>query len=269
MASIEGKIVLVTGAASGIGQGTCERLCNDGAIVYGTDVADLTETEKLVADSSGSFIGLEHDVRSEDRWKQVVQQIADDHKGLDGLVNNAGIGEGGSILDQTLSDWQRQFAINVEGVFLGTREVIPLMRESGGGSIVNISSLAGLRGAGNLACYCGTKGAVRLFTKAVALEARNSGWNIRVNSVHPGLIDTPIWSTVIDSTEEDNPLREIIFPEGANKPDINALAQLSLQGHRAGIPADIAAGIRYLLSDDSDYVTGTELVIDAGMAAGT
>ena len=268
MASIEGKVILVTGAASGIGQSTCARLCNDGAIVYGTDIADLTETEKLVADSSGSFTGLEQDVRSEDDWKRVVGQVADDHKGIDGLVNNAGIGEGGSVLDHSLSDWQRQFAINVEGVFLGTREVIPLMRDSGGGSIVNISSSAGLRGFDNLACYCGTKGAVRLFTKAVALEARNSGWNIRVNSVHPGIIDTPIWSSALD-VDEDNPLREILYPDGANKPDVEGFAQLALQGHRAGVPADIAAGIRFLLSDDSDYMTGSELVIDAAITAGT
>ena len=133
-------------------------------------------------------------------------------------MNNAGIGIGGSIVDMTLEDWQRQQAINLDGVFLGVKHGIRAMREAGGGAIINLSSVAGLKGAANLAAYNATKGGVRLFTKGVALECARSGWNIRVNSVHPGIIDTPIWGK-IDA---------VPLAEGANTVDIDAMAALAV-----------------------------------------
>jgi NAD(P)-dependent dehydrogenase (short-subunit alcohol dehydrogenase family) len=157
----------------------------------------------------------------------------------------------------TLEDWQRQQAINLDGVFLGVKHGIRAMREAGGGAIINLSSVAGLKGAANLAAYNATKGGVRLFTKGVALECARSGWNIRVNSVHPGIIDTPIWGK-IDA---------VPLAEGANTVDIDAMAAFAVPLGRTGTARQIADGVVFLASDEASYITGTELVIDGGMTA--
>ena len=259
MGRIEGRIALVTGGASGIGRACAERLAEEGAVAVVTDIQDALGAEVVagIEAAGGRAEYHTHDVTDEDAWVRVIDAVVAAHGGLDILVNNAGIGVGGSIADMTLADWQRQQAINLDGVFLGVKHGIRAMRESGGGSIVNMSSVAGLKGSANLAAYNATKGGVRLFTKGVALECAQSGWNIRVNSVHPGIIDTPIWTKV-------NP---DFLAEGENAVDVDAMAAMAVPMGRSGVPRNIADGVLFLASDDASYVTGTELVIDGGLSA--
>jgi NAD(P)-dependent dehydrogenase (short-subunit alcohol dehydrogenase family) len=155
----------------------------------------------------------------------------------------------------SLEGWRRQQSINVEGVFLGVKHGLPRLRRSGGGSIINMSSLAGLKGAANLSSYCASKGAVRLFTKAVALECAAAQDGVRVNSVHPGIIETAIWNAIGGGGG------------GPNRLDLDAVAAVTTPLGVKGWPEDIAAGVVYLASDESRYVTGSELVIDGGMSA--
>jgi len=255
---VDGKVAIVTGGASGIGRSCALRLAAEGATVVVTDIQDSLGA-KVVAEiesSGGAASFVHHDVTKEAIWQNVVADTLAAHNSLDILVNNAGIGVGGSIVDMTLEDWQRQQAINLDGVFLGVKHCIPAMRDSGGGSIINISSVAGMKGAPNLAAYNATKGGVRLFSKGVALECAQNRWGIRVNSVHPGIIDTPIWQKVNPEFHED----------GANTVDLDAMAAAVPNGI-LGKPEDVANGVLFLASDDSSYITGTELVIDGGICA--
>lgn len=255
---VSGKVALVTGGASGIGRGCAEKLAAEGAFVVVTDIQDALGEEVVagILTSGGKAEYRHQDVTDEDSWAEIVDGIRARHGRLDFLVNNAGIGIGGSILEMTLANWRRQTAINLDGVFLGTKHSIPLMRASGqGGSIVNISSVAGLKGSANLAGYCATKGGVRLFTKAVAMECAGAKDGIRVNSVHPGIIETPIWTTVLGGQP------------GVNAPpDLDAMSELAVPLGVKGVPEDIANGILWLASDESRYVTGAELVIDGGLS---
>ena len=257
---VEGKVALITGAASGIGRGCAQRLAEEGALVVLTDVQDELGAEAVAAitGAGGNAEYHHHDVTREDAWIEVMSTLRDRHGRLDVLVNNAGIGIATSIVEMSLADWQRQQAINLDGVFLGIKHAIPLMREGGGGSIINMSSVAGLKGAARLAAYNATKGGVRLLTKGVALECAQERWNIRVNSVHPGIIDTPIWTK----------LGAIgLVPAGANEVDVEGMAAGAVPTGVLGKPLDIANGVLFLASDESAYITGTELVIDGGLAA--
>jgi NAD(P)-dependent dehydrogenase (short-subunit alcohol dehydrogenase family) len=255
---VQGKVALVTGGASGIGLGCAEKLAAEGASVVLTDLQDAKgeEAAQAIVKAGGQARYLHHDVTDEAAWTDVIAQVKTREGRLDILVNNAGIGIGGSVLEMTLADWRRQTAVNLDGVFLGVKHAIPLMRASGdGGSIVNMSSVAGLKGAATLAGYCATKGGVRLFTKSVAMECANAKDGIRVNSVHPGIIETPIWLSIMDTT---NP--------GANAPpDLDAISTMAVPLGVKGYPEDIANGVLWLASDESRYVTGAELVIDGGL----
>jgi NAD(P)-dependent dehydrogenase (short-subunit alcohol dehydrogenase family) len=259
---VEGKTALVTGGASGIGAAVAELLAREGARVVVTDIDELRGPEVVagITRHGHQAIFLQQDVTSEPRWIEVIAEVTQRHGRLDILVSNAGIGIAvPSITEMSLADWRRQTAINLDGVFLSVKHALPLMRKTGGGSIIMMSSLAGLRGAGGLAGYCATKGGVRLFAKAVALECAALGDGIRVNSVHPGIIDTPIWGKI--PTEAEG--------RGQNAPiDPEERAKVAVPLGRAGQADEIAAGVLYLASDASRYVTGTELVIDGGMYAG-
>jgi NAD(P)-dependent dehydrogenase (short-subunit alcohol dehydrogenase family) len=252
---VAGKVALVSGGASGIGRGCAERLAEEGAAVVITDLQDPKgeELAREIEGRGGKALYLHHDVTDETAWQEVVGEVKARHGRLDILVNNAGIGLAGSILEMTLETWRRQTAVNLDGVFLGVKHAIPLMRQGGGGSIINMSSVAGLKGAPTLAGYCATKGGVRLFTKAVAMECANAKDGIRVNSVHPGIIETPIWLTVA--------------PTGSNEPpDLDAISTMAVPLGVKGVPLDIANGVLWLASDESRYVTGAELVIDGGLS---
>ena len=259
MGQVEGKVALVTGGASGIGAGCAERLAEEGARVVITDVQDAKCGELVAAieKAGGKARYLNHDVTSEEAWEGVVADIEKTEGRLDILVNNAGIAVPcPSITLMKLEDWRRQQAVNVEGVFLGLKHSLPLMRKAGnGGSIINMSSVAGLRGSSILAGYCATKGAVRLLTKAVASECASAKDGIRVNSVHPGLIETPIWIAIAGMGQP-----------GANAPpDLDAMSANAVPLGVKGVPQDVANGVLWLASEQSRYVTGQELVIDGGL----
>ncbi len=261
MGRVEGKVALVTGGASGIGRGCAERLAAEGAIVVITDLQDdLGEAVvEGIREAGGTAEFLRQDVTDEAAWVAIVGQVGQRHGRLDILVNNAGIGLAGSVLEMSLTDFRRQTAVNLDGVFLGMKHAIPLMRRGGGGSIVNMSSVAGLKGSPTLAGYCATKGGVRLMSKAVAMECANAKDGIRVNSVHPGIIETPIWDTIIGTGG----------PGSNALPRTETLDQMSTQAVPLGVkgvPEDIANGVLWLASDESRYVTGAELVIDGGLS---
>ncbi|HMM88881.1 SDR family NAD(P)-dependent oxidoreductase [Bradyrhizobium sp.] len=262
MGQVQGKVALVTGGASGIGEAVCELLAREGASVAVTDVDDLRGPEVVarIKKAGGEASFWHHDVTSEERWIEVVAEIMNRYGRLDVLVSNAGIGIAvPSITEMTLADWRRQNAINLDGVFLSVKHCLPVMRKTGGGSVIMMSSLAGLRGAAGLSAYSATKGGVRLFAKSVAMECATFGDGIRVNSVHPGIIDTPIWGKIPTGATG----------AGQNAPiDPEERAKLATPLGRAGHAEEIAQGVLYLASDASRYVTGTELVIDGGMFAG-
>ncbi len=256
MRRVEGKVALITGAASGIGAACAVVLAREGATVVLTDLQD-PKGEALAREIGGGAVYLHHDVTNEDAWIAVIAEVKRTFGRLDILVNNAGIGLScPSITQMHLADFRRQQAVNVEGVFLGLKHGIPLMREAGnGGSIINMSSVAGLKGSVVLAAYCATKGAVRLLTKAVAMECADAKDGIRVNSVHPGIIETPIWESIVGA---DAP--------GSNAPpDLDAMSSVAVPLGVKGVPDDIANGVLWLASSESRYVTGTELVIDGGL----
>jgi NAD(P)-dependent dehydrogenase (short-subunit alcohol dehydrogenase family) len=258
MGRVSGKVALVTGGASGIGRACALALAGEGATVVVTDVQDAMGRDCVAAieAAGGAAAYLRQDVTSEDAWVEIIGEVKARHGRLNILVNNAGIGLSGPVTEMPLSDFRRQQAINVEGVFLGCKHALPLMRESGGGSIVNISSIAGLTAAPNLAAYSATKGAVRLFTKSVAMECAALKDGVRVNSVHPGIIETPIWDSISGG-----------MPGGANRIDLDAVTAMATPLGFKGLPEDIALGVLYLASDEARYVTGAELVIDGGMTA--
>jgi NAD(P)-dependent dehydrogenase (short-subunit alcohol dehydrogenase family) len=250
MSQLDGRIGIITGAASGIGAACAKVLSREGARLVLTDLDDAAG--QRLAEQIGC-VYLHHDVTDESGWPAVVAAV-ERLGGLHILVANAGIGIMGPAVDMSLADWRRQMAVNVDGVFLSTKYCIPVMRRSGGGSIVMLSSVAGLRGSAGLAGYSATKGAVRLFAKSMALECAQARDGIRVNSVHPGIIDTPIWTKL---------------PVGANAPlDPNAIAAAVVPIGEAGRPEDVADGVLFLASDASRHITGSELVIDGGMTAG-
>lgn len=268
MGRVDGKVAIVTGGASGIGRASAETLAREGATVVVTDI-DVAEGEAVVEGikaSGGKAVFRKQDVVDEAVWSEIVAGTVEEFGKLDVLVNNAGIAPGGPITEMTLAAWRNLMEVNVDSVFLGTKYAIPAMAASGGGSIINISSVAGLQGAPGLTAYNATKGAVRLFTKGVAKECAMGQTGIRVNSVHPGIIDTAIWSKMDASMTEGGGSSILPPAEGANAPDIEAIATMVQvpMGH-AGKPQEIADGILFLASDDSSHMTGSELVIDGGM----
>lgn len=255
MGQVDGKIALITGAASGIGAATARVLAREGAKVVITDLDDAAGTA-LAQEIGGTY--HHHDVTDEDGWKSLIAAVEKSHGRLDVVVANAGIGIMGPAVDMTLADWRRQMAINVDGVFLTVKYAIPLMRKSGaGGSIVMLSSVAGLRGSAGLAGYSATKGAVRLFAKSMALECAQARDGIRVNSVHPGIIATPIWTKIPSGGVRGNAAL-----------DPHKIAAQTVPLGVASEPEEIANGILFLASDASRHVTGSELVIDGGITAG-
>jgi NAD(P)-dependent dehydrogenase (short-subunit alcohol dehydrogenase family) len=250
MGRLDGKVALISGGAKGQGATEARMFVREGASVVFGDILDdegkKLEAELRAAGGQATYVHL--NVTRADDWRAAVATTVQAYGKLNVLVNNAGILFRASIEDTKEDDWDRIMAINVKGVFLGTRAVIPAMRQAGGGSIINISSVAGLVGSPqNTAAYSATKGAVRIFTKSTAIQHAKD--KIRANSVHPGPIETDMIKDVL-----------------ANQAAWEArLRRLPMQ--RAGKPEDVAYGVIYLASDESSYVTGSELVIDGGCTA--
>jgi NAD(P)-dependent dehydrogenase (short-subunit alcohol dehydrogenase family) len=267
MGRVSGKVAIVTGGASGIGRGCAQLLAAEGAKVI---IADLDRTGGLESCQSIRQHGnevefFEIDVAREQQWASLIAHVRSTYGALHILVNNAAICVSMPLLEMSADTWHRQLAINLDSVFFGTKSAIPLMSDSGGGSIVNLSSTAGFQGIPGLTGYCATKGGVRLFSKAAALECAQLKNNIRVNSVHPGGVETPIWLKMANGGDMPNASSDWAHRrlDEARK----LTASVTPLG-RAGLPNDIATGVLYLASDESAFVTGTELVIDGGVLAG-
>ena len=250
MARLEGKVALISGGARGQGAVEARMFAEEGAKVVIGDILDDAgrQTEAQLRELGYECTYVHLDVTSETDWDAAVQTAVAAYGKLDILLNNAGILIRKNIEDTTEADWDRIFAVNAKGVFLGTKAAIPALRASGGGSIINISSTAGLVGSPNgSASYTATKGAVRLFTKSTAIQHAREG--IRCNSIHPGPIETDMIADTL------------------NDPDSMALRMQRLPLGRVGKPSEIAYGAIYLASDESSFVTGAELVIDGGTTA--
>src|SRR5271165_5342188 len=239
MGQVEGKVAIVTGGASGIGAACAATLAREGAKVVITDIDDTgaqAVVGKIVA-AGGEAICLHQDVSIEEEWPGVIEATERRFGQLNVMMANAGIGILCKAIEMSLADWRRQTAINLDGVFLSVKYAVPAMRRAGGGSIIITSSVAGLRGSAGLAGYCATKGGVRLFAKAVAME--HAADNIRINTVHPGVIDTPIWTKLSESARQNAPI------------DPHEVAQAGVPLGRAGQAQDIANGVLFLASDAS------------------
>ena len=252
---VAGKIAIVSGAAAGIGRATALRLAEEGAKICLGDI-DRTGAESCAADiraRGGEAFPLALDVAEEADWRRIINATVERFGGLDILVNNAGIAFAAGLEETTTEQWRRIMAVNVDSVFFGCKFALPAMRESGGGAIVNISSILGLVGSPVQAAYSATKGAVRLFTKGVALECAEAGWNIRVNSVHPAYIRTPMVERYAETW-------------GTLKKGLEALGDLHPIG-RVGEAEEVANAVLYLASDEAKFVTGAELLIDGGYTA--
>jgi len=239
--SFDGKVAIVTGAASGIGHATATALVAQGATVYGADIAAPTDG---AADKAIQWRRL--DVAEEEGWKALTEEVLQAHGRIDVLVNNAGlVGSYDSITDIDIQDWHRIISINQTGVFLGMRSVVPAMLSRESGAIVNVSSIWGLVGAAGVAAYQASKGAVTVMTKNASATWAAQG--IRVNSVHPGLITTPLTENQDQAISDD------------------LIARTPM--HRAGRASEVADAIVYLASDKASYITGAELVVDGGFTS--
>lgn len=257
MGRVEGKVAVVTGAALGLGEAMARMLAREGAKVMLTDIKD-TEGEVVATDileDGGTAVYLHHDVADEAAWEEAMEAALDRFGRVDVVVNNAGVALSGPPDEQTLDDWQWLMGINLDGVFLGTKHAIRTMKRNrpAGGSIINLSSIEGLVGDPDLGAYNASKGGVRLYTKSAALYCARERLNIRVNSIHPGYIWTPM---------VENHLRR----QGNVEEGRKALNAMHPVGH-IGEPDDIAYGVVYLASDEAKFITGSELVIDGGYTA--
>ncbi|MBL9019649.1 MAG: glucose 1-dehydrogenase [Myxococcales bacterium] len=248
MTRVAGKVALVTGGASGIGRGCAQTLAAEGARVIVAD-RDLERGAEVAAQLGAPHSFAHLDVTDEEGWQRVMASI----EKLDVLVNSAGIAVWGSIEELTLEQWRLQHAVNADGTFLGCRAAVGAMKHTGGGSIINLSSVAGLIGVADAAAYCSSKGAVRLLTKSVALHAAKERYNIRCNSVHPSFIDTPMVQHFIDTAPDSGKAR--MFFERASPMK------------RLGEVDDVAKLVLFLASDESKFITGAELVVDGGLTA--
>ena len=273
MTVLKGRNAVVTGAASGIGRAAALGLAGQGAKVFCTDIDTdgLSATKRLIMEVGGAAETAPQDVTDPARWDEIIAEAEAAHGPASILVNNAGVALAGPIVDYGYADWQKQMAINLDSVFLGTRAAMRRMRETGGGSIINISSVAGLRGAAGASAYCASKGGVRLFTKAAAVECAQMNYGIRVNSVHPGIIDTPIWqksiTDMLQAVDDPEQVAALTSHSGANSIDVEAIAAQTSPMGRAGTPGEVADLIVFLASDASSYISGQEMVIDGAMTA--
>jgi NAD(P)-dependent dehydrogenase (short-subunit alcohol dehydrogenase family) len=253
---LEGRVALVTGGARGLGAAAAKALAAEGAKVVVTDVSD---GGAVATEIDGAYV--KHDVTREDEWIAAIAFAKQTFGGLDILVNNAGIFWMKPIALETLESFREMQAVNVEGVFLGLKHAIPAIAErgdkwDGGGSIINLSSVAGIIGSPMTLAYNASKGAVRLMTKAAALECARAGQKVRVNSVHPGIIDTLMMSNAAEA---------IAGASGVND-TMERFASFHPMGHM-GRDIDIANAVAFLASSKAAFMTGSEMVVDGGMTA--
>ena len=245
MGRVDGKVAIITGAASGMGKADAQLLASEGAQVV---VADLNEADGVaVAEAIGErAVFMKLDVTDEANWREVIAATVAQFGKLDALVNNAGMMTVGNVVDTDLESWRKTHAVNTEGVFLGCKHAIPAMRDTGGGAIVNMSSVAALQGMSFCSAYSASKGAVKALTKSVAMYCKEENNGVRCNSVHPDGVATPMVVKV--ATGRDTATQE----------EIDALASATNMCD----PEDIAHLVLYLVSDESRFINGAEMVID-------
>jgi len=257
MKRVEGKVALITGAAQGLGAAMAQALAREGATVYCTDIDEdgVQATAAAIQKEGGKAVAARHDVLSTDDWDAIFADILAKSGKLDILVNNAGGGTFADLETLSLDAWRHIIALNLDSTFIGTQMAIKTMKNTGGGSIINVSSVAGLVGSPTVAPYSAAKGGVRLFSKSAALHCGERGYNIRVNSVHPGLIRTKsgmeMAAKAFNTSEaEAEKMMAAVHPLG-----------------RIGEPDEIAAAVVFLASDESSFVTGAEYAVDGGYTA--
>tara|TARA_B100000674_G_C37895348_1_gene941054 strand:- start:107 stop:874 length:768 start_codon:yes stop_codon:yes gene_type:complete len=252
---VNGKVAVVTGAASGLGFAATQRLMDEGARVILTDInREVLETmsERLSHYSTSQYSTIYHDVSSEDSWKEVIEKVEIEFNSFNVLVNSAGISLGADIVSTDFEVWKKVHEVNLDSVFLGCKYATPIMAKYGHGSIINLSSISGIVAGWNTAAYNSSKAGVRHLTKSVALYCAKKGYDIRCNSIHPAFVNTPIL----------DPLKQAFGEEKA----VQKLAR-QIPMNRIGDPEDVAYAILYLASDESKFMTGTELVLDGGLSA--
>jgi 3(or 17)beta-hydroxysteroid dehydrogenase len=242
----EGMVIVVTGGASGIGRRAAERFAHAGATVIACDIAEDRSPPSGV-------VSYRLDVTDEAAWERTISAVTRVHDRLDALVNSAGVIIMGNVVDTSLEDFRRTMAVNVEGTFLGMKYAMRAMSPRGTGSIVNLSSAAGLVGSPGACAYCASKGAVRLMSKSVALEAIAAGTRIRVNSLHPGLTDTPMVDNIVTQL--------------GGGIDVRKQLGLAMPKSRLATPDDVVDAIMFLVSDMSQFINGAELTVDNGLTA--
>jgi len=254
----EGKLALVTGGAQGLGAAHGRRLAEEGARVLLTDING--EGAQKTADAinadlgAGTAFAIQHDVTDRSQWDAAVNAARENLGGLNVLVNNAGIGVAGNIETCKFEDWQRCFAINVDGIFHGCQAALPLMRDHAPGSIINISSIAGLIASDTMPAYNASKASVWMLSKSIALHCAKNNMQIRCNSVHPTFVDTPI----LDGTAKHHNIEKGVLMDKLAR-------QIPLKF--VGEPNDIANAVVYLASDESRFMTGAEIKLDGGISA--
>lgn len=241
---LDGKVAIITGGTGGIGLGIAKCYVREGATVVLTDIKESQESKDFLAEHEGRSCFMKHDVTDEEQWIQVIDHVTEKYGHLDIVVNNAGIGDKGVPMDEEkYEDWKRIIDINLNGTFLGTKHGLRAMKGKGG-SIINISSIEGFVGLSKAGAYNASKGGTRLLTKSAALDSANNGYKVRVNSVHPGFIKTPMISQSLE----------------------DMMSKLTPLGH-IGEPEDIGQICVYLGSDESKFAMGSEFVVDGGFIA--
>ncbi len=252
MGRVDGKVAIVTGGAMGLGEADARVLAREGARVVVTDV-DRERGAAVAKEIGGTY--RFHDVTDEGQWQALIAEVERTHGGLHVLVNNAGIVEPGTIESQSYAEYKRQMAVSADGTFLGCKYAVPLIAKSGGGSIVNMASIASKRGVHTVTAYCAAKGAVEALTRAIAVHCLVQKNNVRCNSIHPGSIDTPM----VRGIGAKLAAAGLIDAQGPTSPPPRA--------QRLGEPNDIANLVLFLASDESKFITGQEFVPDGGISA--
>jgi len=250
MSRLDKKVAIITGAAKGLGEANARLFAQEGAVVILTDM-DTDNGNRVASEIGDQASFYKHDVRDEDQWKSLISDVVAKHGQVDILVNNAGVVEAGTIEDQSIEDFRFVMGVSVEGTFFGCKHVIAEMKKTGGGSIINMASIASLQGAPNVIAYCAAKGAVESLTRGIAAHCVNNKLNIRCNSVHPSAILTPMVKSM---------------------PEKIANAKLTLSGNpsmakaiKVGEPNDVAHTVLFLSSDESKFINGSKHGIDNGL----
>ena len=247
MARLQNKVAIITGGSKGLGEANARLFVREGATVILTDI-DEENGNKVASDIGPAAQFYKQDVRDEEAWKSLIDQVVKDHGKLDILVNNAGVVEAGTIETQTTEDFRFVMAVSVDGTFFGSKYAIAAMKKTGGGSIINMASIASIQGAPNVIAYSAAKGAVEAMTRTIAAHCAVNKLGIRCNSVHPSAIMTPMVQGMRQKLATGN------IP--------NAKESKVIEGNKIGEPIDVANAVLFLASDESRFINGAQIRVD-------